>query len=99
MRLLDSGHNLLLSVTYERLAILPNGFFGSGICVISRSAFGIWKQSGGEQGMRDTENLGRDGKVEKLYWEQLGTLISSKVESVSLFLFFFASNLMVSLSY
>ena len=49
--------------------------------------------------MRDTENLGRDGKVEKLYWEQLGTLISSKVESVSLFLFFFASNLMVSLSY
>ena len=28
MRLLDSGHNLLLSVTYEGLAILPNEFFG-----------------------------------------------------------------------
>ena len=39
-----------------------------------------------------SENLGRDGRVEELYWEQLGTLISSRVESVSLFLFFFAAN-------
>ena len=28
MRLLESGRNLHLSVTHERLAILPNGFFG-----------------------------------------------------------------------
>lgn len=29
MRLLESGHNLHLSVTHERLAILPNEFFGN----------------------------------------------------------------------
>ena len=28
MRLLESGHNLHLSVTHETLAILPNEFFG-----------------------------------------------------------------------
>ena len=44
------------------------------------------------------ETLCGDGKVEKLYSEQLETLISSTVESVCLFLFFFAANLMVSLS-
>ena len=46
-----------------------------------------------------TENFGRDARVEQLYWEQLGTLIISKVESVCFFFFFFAANLMVSLSY
>ena len=46
-----------------------------------------------------SESLGRDGRVEQLYWEQLGTLIISKVESVCLFFFFFVANLMVSLSY
>ena len=33
------------------------GSSGSGICVITRPAFGILKQNGGECGMRDIENI------------------------------------------